>query len=219
MTAVKGVLLAGGTLHADARVAALVHGADLVVAADSGLRHARTLGIKPDLLVGDLDSVSNADLGRYDSLPVERHPVAKDATDLELALDACAARCVTDLTVIGAFGGRLDQTLAAPGILHRFAQTGRHVRAADGKGDATVLLSGAVHRVSDANVVGFSLLALSVGARVRIDRAAFEGTDVALELGSGLGLSNAPRPGVTPTVTVLAGDVLLVTRVASGGSP
>lgn len=219
MTAVKGVLLAGGTLHADARMTDLAQAADVVVAADSGLRHARTLGVTPDLLVGDLDSVSDVDLGRYDGLPVERHPVAKDATDLELALDACAARHVTDLTVIGAFGGRLDQTLAAPGMLHRFAQTGRHVRAVDGKGDATVLLSGAVHQVSDAGLVGFSLLALVRGARVRIDHAAFEATDVALELGSGLGLSNAPRPGVTPTVTVLGGDVLLVTRFHAGGRP
>ncbi len=209
----KGVLLAGGALHADARVAGLVQGADLVVAADSGLRHAVTLRLTPDLLVGDMDSVAATDLQRFKDVSVERHPVAKDATDLELALAACAGRGVTDLTVVGAFGGRLDQTLAAPGILHRFAQEGRSVRAVDGKGDAVVLLAGSALRL-EADLLGFSLLALTSDARVSIQDAAFAGDDIALPAGSGLGLSNAPTPGLAPTVAVQQGDVLLVTRYA-----
>src|SRR5690348_11873254 len=62
----------------------------IVIAADSGLEHARALGVPVDLVVGDLDSVDPAvlDAAIADGVTVERHPAAKDATDLELALDA-----------------------------------------------------------------------------------------------------------------------------------
>ena len=88
-------------------------GADLVIAADSGLEHARTLGVHVDLVVGDLDSVDPAALDGAvaDGAVVERHPVAKDATDLELALDAALDRGATTIHVVGVAGGRLDHFL------------------------------------------------------------------------------------------------------------
>ena len=66
--------------------------ADLVIAADSGLEHAVALGFAVDLVVGDLDSVDPAaiDAAVAAGAAVERHPEAKDATDLELALLARA---------------------------------------------------------------------------------------------------------------------------------
>src|SRR5688572_27553768 len=61
-----------------------------VVAADSGVDHALALGLDVDLVVGDFDSASPQALERAaaEGATVERHPAAKDATDLELALDA-----------------------------------------------------------------------------------------------------------------------------------
>jgi thiamine pyrophosphokinase len=86
---------------------------DLVVAADSGLAHARALGVRVDLVIGDLDSVDPADLEAAVSAgaTVERHPAAKDATDLELALDAALERGSTAVHVVGLGGGRLDHFL------------------------------------------------------------------------------------------------------------
>lgn len=70
----------------------LLQGDPLVIAADGGLAHARVLGVNPQLLVGDLDSVEAADLRRHESVPVESHPTDKDQLDLELALAAAWAR-------------------------------------------------------------------------------------------------------------------------------
>ena len=66
----------------------------LVVAADSGLDLARRLGVPVDLVVGDFDSVDPAGLAAAAAAGsvLERHPVDKDATDLELALDAVLRR-------------------------------------------------------------------------------------------------------------------------------
>lgn len=82
-----------------------------VVAADSGLDHAESLGLRPDVVVGDFDSVSEAALNRFEG-PVDRHPVAKDATDLELALQHAIGREPDQIVVLGGHGGRLDHFLA-----------------------------------------------------------------------------------------------------------
>lgn len=84
---------------------------DFIVAADSGLDHAERLGLTPDVVVGDFDSVSDDALERF-SGPVERHPVDKDATDLELALRIAVERAPERIVVLGGHGGRLDHFIA-----------------------------------------------------------------------------------------------------------
>ena len=86
-----------------------------VIAADGGLDRAAALGLEVDVLVGDLDSVSSAALARAESAGtrIVRHPVAKDATDLELALDEALALGARRVLVIASAGGRLDHLAAS----------------------------------------------------------------------------------------------------------
>jgi thiamine pyrophosphokinase len=90
-----------------------------VIAADSGLDHARTLGLRVDLVVGDLDSVTPEALAAATAagVPVERHPTAKDAIDAELAVDAALARGARRLVVLSGGGDRLDHVLAGHLVL------------------------------------------------------------------------------------------------------
>jgi thiamine pyrophosphokinase len=85
-----------------------------VIAADSGLDYANTLGLSVDLVVGDLDSVSAAALAAASAsgVAIERHPVAKDAIDTALAIDAAVVRGAERITVVGGGGDRLDHLLA-----------------------------------------------------------------------------------------------------------
>lgn len=85
-----------------------------VIAADSGLHLAQRLGLTVDLVVGDFDSVDEMalDAAVAAGTRVERHPEAKDATDLELALDAAVTRGAERIVVVGGGGGRLDHLLA-----------------------------------------------------------------------------------------------------------
>jgi thiamine pyrophosphokinase len=106
------VLAAGEPV--DPRVADVLPAAELVIAADSGLAQARRLGLRPDLLIGDLDSVEPGEVTAVAAAGtrVERHPTEKDQIDLELALDAaCDAGAATIVLVAGA-GGRLDMAIA-----------------------------------------------------------------------------------------------------------
>jgi len=87
---------------------------DLVVAADGGALGARTLGLVPDLVVGDGDSLGEAGLAllRADGIRIELAPADKDESDTELAIRACLARDADAIAIVGGFGGRLDHTLA-----------------------------------------------------------------------------------------------------------
>jgi thiamine pyrophosphokinase len=87
----------------------------LVVAADSGLDLARRLGVAVDLVVGDFDSADPAGVAAATAAGarLERHPVDKDATDLELALDTVLRLGRSPVLVVGGAGwDRLDHLVA-----------------------------------------------------------------------------------------------------------
>jgi len=112
-----------------------VPSARAVVAADGGLDRAASLGLTVDVVVGDLDSVSPAALAAAEAAGtrVIRHPVAKDATDLELALDAALRFEPERILVVGSAGGRLDHLLGSLLLLAADAYAGVEVDAQLGR--------------------------------------------------------------------------------------
>jgi thiamine pyrophosphokinase len=105
----------------DPRVRARLPLPATVIAADSGLDHALALGLRADLVVGDLDSVSPTalDAAAAQGASVHRHDPDKDATDTELAIDAAIAAGCTRLVVVSGGGGRLDHLLGSLMLLAR----------------------------------------------------------------------------------------------------
>lgn len=85
--------------------------ADRLVAVDGGANAARAIKLTPDLILGDLDSVTPATRRAFAKVPTIRIP-SQDNTDLEKALDHCAAEGDTAMIIAGATGRRLDMTLA-----------------------------------------------------------------------------------------------------------
>ncbi|MEX1124612.1 MAG: thiamine diphosphokinase [Acidimicrobiia bacterium] len=88
---------------------------DLVVAADSGYEAAISLGYRVDVVVGDMDSITTSPLP--DHVMVERHPVDKDQTDLDLALEFATREDPSRLVIVGGTGGRHDHELATAGLI------------------------------------------------------------------------------------------------------
>jgi thiamine pyrophosphokinase len=88
--------------------------ASAVIAADGGLEHARALGLRVDVAVGDFDSAAAemVEAARRAGARIERHPAEKDATDLELALETALSLGPHRILVLGADAGRLDHLLA-----------------------------------------------------------------------------------------------------------
>ena len=110
----SAIVVMGGVAPDVALAAALERDDVLVIAADSGAVHARSAGMEIDIAVGDFDSIPPALLEEleHNGVRVERHPVAKDETDLELAINVALREGAESITVVGGHGGRVDQSFA-----------------------------------------------------------------------------------------------------------
>ncbi len=93
--------------------------ANLVVAADGGAIHALDAGVVPDLIVGDMDSLVEAQVQEVEERGVllERHPVRKDKMDGHLAVLAVKERGAREVDLLCAAGGRFSALCAVPHIL------------------------------------------------------------------------------------------------------
>ena len=80
----------------------------LVIAADRGWDNALALGLMPDVLVGDMDSISAVP----DGVELHRSPAVKDETDAQLAIRCAVSRGADSLTLVGRIAGRADHTLS-----------------------------------------------------------------------------------------------------------
>ncbi len=104
--------------------------ADLIVAADGGANAARVLGVRPHIIIGDLDSL-NASTRKHFTSSLIIHVKRQDNTDLEKALDILAPR-VKDVVIVGAAGRRLDFTLGNLSVLWKYAVKMNIIVAGDG---------------------------------------------------------------------------------------
>ena len=123
----------GEQIHMDA-VRSMLLPDDFLVAADGGLKYLHRLGLVPHLLIGDLDSVSPEEIERLRAagVQIEQHPIHKNETDLELAIQAVLRAGCRMILILGALGGRLDMTLANIFLLGLPELEGVDVRLEDG---------------------------------------------------------------------------------------
>ena len=97
---------------------ALVHADDFIIAADGGTHNALALGLMPNVIIGDLDSLT-LDLRPLtdQGTQVIQFPRDKNETDLELAIQQAVNMNPDQIIIVGALGGRLDQTLGNIALL------------------------------------------------------------------------------------------------------
>ena len=173
---------------------------DLVVAADGGARHAQRLGVTIDRWTGDADSIEPAELEalRRRDVAIELVAADKDESDTELAIRTALREGATDITIVGAFGGRrLDHTLANIGLLADSALAGGRFVIVDAA--ARVRLARAPGRdggpvaVALEGRIGDVVTLLPFGADaegVRTSGLRYPLRDETLRLGTARGLSN-----------------------------
>jgi thiamine pyrophosphokinase len=226
MAPMRAVIVADGDLDADSMGRALAAaGPDrLVIAADGGALRAERLGLVPDLVVGDGDSLGRAQLDRLASLgiPVEVAPVEKDESDTELCVRAAIDRGARWIRLVGALGGaRVEHAVANLLLLAHPMLDG--VDAAIVTGGSSIRRMGTADEPGVLSLEGrpgdhVSLLAcdtLVEGVRTRGLRYPLDGEP--LPVGPARGLSNE-LVDEHATITSDRGRLLVVHTARAGGS-
>lgn len=198
------------TVRLKARLAAL--GQPYVVAADAGAATALSFGLRPDVVIGDLDSIDDATLARLkaENVTFETFPRDKDATDGQLAVQRALEAEPAELILLGFLGGpRLDQAVANVLLLIRINVP---VSVLDEHNACLLLRPGEERtwRPEAGEIVSLIPLERSAeGVRTRGLRWALNGER--LELGDTRGISNEPANAAEVSVSLQHG-LLLITR-------
>ena len=110
----RAIIVAKGDVEEGERYDHLLRPGDLVIAADGGAAVAQKVGLEPQVVIGDMDSIHSqlrARLEKRGCQFVSRSP-RKDETDTELAVQYALDRGAQEILILGAIGDRLDHTLA-----------------------------------------------------------------------------------------------------------
>ena len=112
----------------------------LVICCDGAARHFQYLEIKPDVIIGDMDSIDPALLASYavQGIKIIKYSANKDFTDTELALDYALNLKPDTIFIWSALGGRIDHTLANVFLLCKGQEKGIRTYLIDEYGEAFV---------------------------------------------------------------------------------
>jgi thiamine pyrophosphokinase len=202
-------------IFANGQLSGLVplHSDDLIIAADGGSHHCLELGIRPQLVIGDLDSVEDAELVKLRQLGAEviAFPRRKDFTDLELALLEAQKRGADQVLVLAALGRRWDQSLA--NILLPAALPGLRISLVDGREEMHFIRPGETLEIAGQAGDTVSLIPLGGDAQgITTHGLEYPLFSETLRLGSTRGVSNVLLPSSSgqgkASVTLEAGLLL-----------
>ena len=210
------LILANGDWGKDeglTRLHKLVQAADHIVATDGALDHANENAIEVNTLIGDLDSlVDSTQLeDRFPDMEILRHPMDKDWTDLELAIDWALEQSPMRIAVFGATGGRIDHTMANLALLEKGLHSGIPIELVSGNESVRLIQDDLT--IDDAEIGDrVSLLPISLFATVSTQGLKYSLTNEKLFRGKGRGISNVVES--TPVSVNVESGVLAVVHAA-----
>lgn len=129
---------------------------DLIIAADSGYNNAKKMGVTPDILIGDFDSLKEkpSDVDEIIELPAE-----KDVTDTQYATELAVKRGAKEIYIICGTGGRFDHAISNMCLLEGMYKKGVRVIIVSGQNRIRYIKDTGVIIIRDKNYKYFSVLA------------------------------------------------------------
>ncbi len=199
----RAVVFAGGEVRDYEFLKRLIENDDLLIAADSGAEHLYKIGIEPDVLIGDMDSISVHPSGEE----IIKLNVMKDETDTEAAARIAIERGADELIIVGATGTRLDHSLANLLLLKQLSEKNIKAQIRDEKNDVRYIDSSFEIDGREGDIL--SVIPLT---RLYIESTTgllYEVNNDYLEVGSSRGISNVMTASIA-TVKVISGSALVI---------
>jgi thiamine pyrophosphokinase len=206
----RALIIAASPSNNLTNLPSLAASADLIVAADGGTAMALIHGVRPHIVVGDMDSATRevVEALNKDAVELIRFPSHKDETDLELALLEAIRRGADDITIVGALGGRLDHTLGNIYLLTMPQLKGRRVRLVAGTVEVFVVWDKAGWNGSGGDTVSLIPLTPEVTG-IETRGLEYPLRRESLFMGPGRGISNT-MTGKRAGVSISSGILLAV---------
>jgi thiamine pyrophosphokinase len=226
-------IIMGGNILDETGFLRVISGCDIIVCADSGARHLRPYGILPDLLVGDLDSIAEADRSwlEYAQVPVNKFPQEKDFTDAELAVEN-ALDLFTEflneqelprpvngdisICLLAVTGDRPDHVLGNQMMAAGLARQQYDVMMTDGR-SWFYFLDGPTEKTYDISLLEYDSAVSAVALSDQVSGLTYSGLKYPLDkfnlaYGSQRGISNCLADYSEPefSVTITGGTLLLI---------
>ena len=115
----KVLIISNGTIEDYEEIQALIKQCNMVICADGGGQHAYNMGVIPDVLIGDFDSITTTTLDYFINYNVQifTYPCDKDETDTQLAVQYAVDNGAKEIILVGCVGTRFDHTFANISLL------------------------------------------------------------------------------------------------------
>ncbi len=186
----KALLVGSGSINKYDRLMSSIEEVDYIICADGGLDHLLRVNVDPDIIIGDLDSITREGLEYIEekSIEVLKFPPIKDKTDTELALDFIIDRGFKEVILMGVSGSRLDHTLGSVFLLDKLLREGIKSKLVDDKNTIFIVndyLS--LERIDNTYV---SIIPLKGRLIVSLKGFFYNLDKVLIEFSSSLGISN-----------------------------
>ncbi len=181
-----------------------------IICADSGAGYAYAIGIVPQVIIGDMDSLDPAILEHFKKMgsKIVKHPEAKNETDTQLALEYAINLAPDEVCVFGAFGSRIDHVLGNMSLMVFGAKKGIQVKLVDERCEAFVITGECVVDGEIGQTV--SLLPFSdVVTGIMLDGFEYPLHNGMMEMGQPYGISNR-LAAARAVISVHSGFLLIV---------
>ena len=182
---------------------------DLIIAADGASNILSQAGIKPDIIVGDFDSIEAQVLARYgaEDIRLVKLNSEKDYSDTHVAIDTAIDEGAGTIDLVGAVGGRWDHSIANLNLLYYGFEKGINLSMVSQDNSATIKGKGQYTMAYKPNNF-FSFFAIFEDAVVSLENMKYPLNNKYVKRGESIGLSNEYEPGAK--VTVVKGSILIV---------
>lgn len=185
----KALIIGAGSIENPDIYERIISGFDYIITADGGYDNSLILNLKPDLLVGDFDSIDkNTVKNLPKDLKIIKYPSEKDMSDLEIALEYLVENSFTEAVIIGGIGSRLDHSISNILTIFKYSSKNLEITVVN---DKNIISRIKTKMYIEKDNYYYSLIPISVeGIVVSLNGFYYDLTKQPIEFGSTLGVSN-----------------------------
>lgn len=187
----RGIIISSGNFLEQKKLREIIAEGDFIICADGGISMMVDMPIRPDLIIGDLDSIDSESIAYIEKnhIPILKYPEEKDETDTELALNYLMGKGFKEIIMVGVIGTRMDHTMANIFLLNRLLDKGFKGKIIDDHNEIYIVDD--YIKIKKKKSCYISLIPLSLdGIVVSIKGSYYPLKEKYIEFDSTLGISN-----------------------------